>query len=137
MNGRNILLDTNVVLFVLSDLNHLVVLKGCNLYISFITELELLSYPAISEKDKITIQKFISKTTIIDINTIIKENTIELRKKYKIKLPDAIISATALANNFVLYTNDKGLLKITEIKIKSCNYLPPIIFLQITKIDRY
>jgi len=119
MNGKNILLDTNVVLFVLSDLNHLAVLKGCNLYISFITELELLSYPAISEKDKITIQKFISKTTIIDINTIIKENTIELRKKYKIKLPDAIISATVLANNFILYTNDKGLLKITEIKINS------------------
>lgn len=119
MNGRNILLDTNVVLYVLSDINHLAVLKGCNLYISFITELELLSYPAISENDKRTIRKFISKTTIIDINSIIKENTIKLRKKYKIKLPDAIISATALTNNFILFTNDKNLLKITEIKIKN------------------
>ena len=119
MNGKNILLDTNIVLYALANIKYLNKLKNCSLYLSFITELELLSYPAISENDEKTIRKFISKTTIIDINTHIKENTIYLRKKYKLKLPDAIISATALSDNIILFTNDKALFKITGIKIKN------------------
>jgi predicted nucleic acid-binding protein len=32
--------------------------------------------------------------------------TIEIRKKYRLKLPDAIIAASALANNHILITNN-------------------------------
>lgn len=32
--------------------------------------------------------------------------TIKLRKKYKIKLPDAIIAATAIVNNLVVITRN-------------------------------
>ena len=118
MNGKDILLDTNAVLYALSDLKYLKILKGYTLFISFITELELLSYPSISDKDKRIIKKFISKTTIFDVSEQIKENTIYLRKKYKLKLPDAIISATALSYNMVLMTNDKELFKLKDIEIK-------------------
>jgi predicted nucleic acid-binding protein len=39
-----------------------------------------------------------------------------LRKKYKIKLPDAIIAATAIVNDFTLIShNFKDFLKITEL----------------------
>jgi predicted nucleic acid-binding protein len=36
----------------------------------------------------------------------IVEKTIELRKAYKIKLPDAIIAATALVNKLTLISRD-------------------------------
>jgi predicted nucleic acid-binding protein len=36
----------------------------------------------------------------------ITKHTIEVRKKYRIKLPDAIVAATALHHGFTLVTND-------------------------------
>lgn len=36
----------------------------------------------------------------------IVEKTIEVRRLYKIKLPDSVIAATALQYNFVLVTNN-------------------------------
>ena len=52
---------------------------------------------------------------IIDINPVIKSYTIEFRKKYKLKLPDAIIAATAQFLNIPLVTADKSFNKINEI----------------------
>ena len=86
-------------------------------YISFITELELLSYPNISETESNTIQQFINGIDIIDINKTIKTKTIELRKKYKLKLPDAIICATAVYLEATLITSDKKLKKVSELKV--------------------
>jgi len=51
----------------------------------------------------------------IDYNIV--KIVVTLRKKYKIKLPDAIISATCLVKNAKLITNDLRLNKINEIKI--------------------
>jgi predicted nucleic acid-binding protein len=48
------------------------------------------------------------------------ENTIiEVRKKYKLKLPYAIVAATAITNNATLITNDKEFKKVIGLKIKS------------------
>ena len=43
---------------------------------------------------------------IYQLNQSIKLKTIEIRKKYRLKLPDAIIAASALANNHILITNN-------------------------------
>jgi len=59
---------------------------------------------------------------IIDLNTEVKGKTIYLRKKYNLKLPDAIISATAYAIEAILITSDKQLHQITEFKSISMNY---------------
>lgn len=55
--------------------------------ISVITEIELLCWKTATEKD-------------------IKFKTAELRKAYKIKLPDAIIAATALVYDLTLITRN-------------------------------
>ena len=39
-------------------------------------------------------------------NDSVIERTIEIRKHYRIKLPDAVIAATALVNNFTLLTRN-------------------------------
>ena len=45
------------------------------------------------------------------------EQTITLRKKHKIKLPDAIIAATALVHNLTLLTrNEKDFSKISNVE---------------------
>ena len=40
-----------------------------------------------------------------------------LRKKYRLKLPDAIVCATALAVNARLLSNDAQLRRVTEINV--------------------
>lgn len=116
MNGKY-LLDTNAVLYLLSSGNIVKKLQGKQLFISFITELELLSYPAISENELIKIKFFLSKVTILNISKEIKLQTILFRKKYKFKLPDSIISASAFILNYIFVTNDKKLFKIDELNV--------------------
>jgi len=60
MNGNSILLDTNTVLYLLGGKISTDFLPEGVYYISFITELELLSYPNISETESNTIQQFIN-----------------------------------------------------------------------------
>jgi len=64
-----------------------------NFIISFITQIEFLGY-----KDKAS-EEFISLAEVIETDKQIIKICIDLRKNYRIKLPDALISATALAHN--------------------------------------
>ncbi|MCK4640732.1 MAG: PIN domain-containing protein [Candidatus Marinimicrobia bacterium] len=57
------------------------------------------------------------ETIIIDINESIKSHTIYLRTKYNLKLPDAIVAATARFLQIPLLTADRDFKKIIEIPI--------------------
>jgi len=115
MNGNNILLDTNIVLYLLGgDKTLIPILEGKNLYISFITQLELLSYQGLTEKDFKKISDFISQCTVIDITEGIKEITIRLRKQYGLKLPDAIIIGTATWFSIPVISADQDFSKASE-----------------------
>jgi predicted nucleic acid-binding protein len=117
MSGNLVLLDTNIVLYILGDKFKLDKIPNGNYCVSFITEIELLSYPLIKEDDEKTIRKFLNSIDIIDMNDLLKEQAILFRKKYHLKLPDSIICATAFTENAILITNDEQLKKINEIEI--------------------
>ena len=67
------------------------------------------------EKEIDIIKNFLSLCKIENILTEIKEKTIELRKSYNIKLPDAIIASTAIINSVPLLSADTIFSKITEL----------------------
>ena len=97
MNGNSILLDTNIILYLLNGEETLIpLLEEKNLFLSFITQLELLGNRYLNSEDTLQVKQFISECTIIDITPEIKEFTINIRQKYNIKLPDCIIIATSL-----------------------------------------
>ncbi|MEO9070495.1 MAG: PIN domain-containing protein [Ginsengibacter sp.] len=54
---------------------------------------------------------------IISLNNNIKKEYIELRKKYHLKLADAIIAATAIALNIPLITADKQFASVIELNL--------------------
>jgi predicted nucleic acid-binding protein len=113
MNGNNILLDTNIVLYLLNGEDTLVpLLEDKNLFLSFITQLELLGTRHINPNDISKIKQFVSECTVIDITPGIKELTISIRQNYNIKLPDCIILATSLWLNMPLITADKDFTKV-------------------------
>ncbi len=68
--------------------------------LSFITELELLSFSKISPESEETIKGLLKNCQIVDINPEVKDLTIEFRHKSKLKLPDSIVSATAYSLNY-------------------------------------
>ena len=113
MNGNNILLDTHIVLYLLNGEETLIpLLEEKNLFLSFITQIELLGNRHINPDDLVKIKQFISECTVIDITPGIKELTISIRQNYNIKLPDYIILATSLWLNMPLITADQGFTKI-------------------------
>lgn len=67
----------------------------------------MLSYKGIKAKDQTILKEFLSECLIVDINQLIKENTVEIRKKYSLKLPDCIILATSLYLNIPIISADK------------------------------
>jgi len=75
-------------------------------YISVINKIELFSYSKLTEKDIATLVVFVENSIMIYISDDIVEKTIEIRQKYKTKLPDAIIAATAIVNNLNLVSRN-------------------------------
>jgi len=115
-----VFMDTNTILYFLIDKT----IKNVNVefVISFITEIELLSYPFIKVGEEIKIKNFLKNIQIVNIiNEKIKNITISFRKKYKLKLPDAIICATAYVFEMPLITNDKKLFKVLECEVMDYN----------------
>lgn len=74
--------------------------------ISIITQIELLCW----DTDRITTQKvidFVADSIVLDISSDVINHCVTLRKGNKIKIPDAIIAATALAYGYTIITNNE------------------------------
>lgn len=117
-----ILLDTNVVLYFLGGRLAKPLPSG-QYFVSVITEIELLSYPSLSPDEEIQIRDFLTRITVVGIEDNIKESTIAFRKQYKLRLPDAVIVATAQSLSATLFTNDVRLANLTEINTQSVEIL--------------
>ena len=85
---------------------------------SVISEMELLSFSGITESEENNIKSLLLDCNEITISDEIKEKTIEIRKKYRTKLPDAIVAVSAIVNNLPLITADKGFNQIMELNLK-------------------
>lgn len=111
------MVDTNIALYLLDgDLTIAELLNGQDVYLSFISELELLGFQDLEEGELSLIKEFLDSCIIVDLNEPIKRITVELKQSHKIKLPDAIIAATSLYMNIPLISADKIFEKISELR---------------------
>ena len=118
MNGNSFVLDTNIVLYLLAGNSTVAqIVDGSQVYVSFITQLELLGYKGISNREQQKVKAFLADCIIVDITEEIKKNTIALKQKYNTKLPDSIIAATSQFLDIPLLTADKGFGKLTDMNI--------------------
>ena len=82
--------------------------------------MEFKSFSDISKQDLALFDEFASGINIIDLlatNKVLKSKIIEMRNQYRLKLPDAIIAASAIVNDIVLITADKGFKKVEELQL--------------------
>lgn len=115
MNGTKYLLDTNYILgllkrypVVISELSKLNVATAECSY-SAITRMELLGYQGIFDKEESIIREKLDYLTYLQINREVEDITINIRRGRKLKLPDAIIAATAVCFDLQLLTLDQHL----------------------------
>ncbi|HAT77173.1 MAG TPA: PIN domain nuclease [Flavobacterium sp.] len=98
--------------------------KGKNLLlsikpeISIITNIELFASNNIPDNEQILLKKFVAFSNVFPIDKDLIDSTISIRLLYRIKLPDALIAATAIVNNLTLITrNNKDFTNIKGLKI--------------------
>ena len=118
MNGIDFLADTNALIYLLNGNSCMLPFLDKGLAFSVISEMELLSFSGITVEDENNIKSLLLDCKEISLTDEIKEKTIEIRKKYKTKLPDAIVAASAIVNNLPLITADKGFNQIEELNLK-------------------
>ena len=124
--ARQFLLDSNTVIYYinsslpeksLEELDNIVT-NNCN--ISVITQIEILGWQPLNPLDSAIYEAFVNNSNIIKLSDTIVTMTINLRKQYKMKLPDAIIAATAIVENLTLISrNDNDFIKIKELRYKN------------------
>lgn len=118
MNGSNYVADTNALIYLLNGNPCMASYLDKSLSYSVISEMELLSYSGITDAEENSIKLLLSECEEVALSTEIKEKTIELRKKYKTKLPDAIVAASAIVKGLPLITADKGFNQIVELNLE-------------------
>ena len=118
MNGIRIVCDTNPLIYLL-DGNREVAqfLDNKQIYLSVITELELFGKPNLSRQDNEIIETLLSVCVVIDINQEVRKLYREIKQKHTIKLPDAVVAATAIYLDMPLLTFDKGFKNISNLKL--------------------
>ena len=109
------LLDTNILIYYFngemesSVENKVSTLITESFQISVITKMEFLGFPFSLAEKKQAIQ-LIEYATIIKLTDEIVQRVIDIRQERRIKLPDAIIAATAIHHGAILVTrsDEKG-----------------------------
>ncbi len=118
MNGISIVSDTNPLIYLLNGSEKAAeFLNNKQVWISAISELELFGKKGLTETEKSEINFLIDNCFIADLNSGIKIIAKELLQTVAIKLPDAIIAATALYLDFPLLTFDSDFSKVPNLKL--------------------
>lgn len=120
--GKRYLLDSNTIIDYIAQLHPYKDRQWLNqiideeINISVITKIEVLSFDPDNDDNYPILVDFFEAANIFELNNDIVNKTIQLRQKQKIKLPDAVIAATAMVNKLDLisrntkdFKNIKGL----------------------------
>lgn len=115
MSGTRFLLDTNIVIGLLKgELSVLAHLQQHGVFLqqsdySFMTRIELLGYPSITDLETEKITAILEVMRYLPMTLTIEDKVIEIRRQQGLKIPDAIIAATAHIHGLTLITLDQRL----------------------------
>ena len=124
MGGPEYLIDTNVVIdFFIGRLptkatDWLEELFEGEFYFSIINKIELLGFSSTDPNETQMLEDLIGMATLLPLSDDVAKETIAMRKQHKIKLPEAVVGATAISYDLTLVTrNLKDFSKVSKIKV--------------------
>ena len=110
--AENYLLDSNTVIDYLEGkmplhaLNEMDKIIDQKTRISVITQMEILGWFGATSVQLKLLNEFVADAILFDLTPEMINRTITIRQQYKIKLPDAIIAATALVYDLTLLSHN-------------------------------
>jgi predicted nucleic acid-binding protein len=107
---KSVVFDTNVIIKYINKLPGFIDIAARfaenERFISVVTKMELLAFPALSAAEKDRIMRFLQTVIVVPLTEAIEDAAIEIRRVFRPKLPDAIIAATARVLDATLVTGD-------------------------------
>ena len=120
MIGKRALFDSNIIIYLSKkEIPYSYIDQFDEHYISVITYMEILGHRFKDKIEEKFIQELLSLFKMLYIDREIADKVIEIRKKGRIKLPDAIIAATAMSNELFLITRNIDDFKKIEVSISN------------------
>lgn len=119
------LLDTNAIVSLLGG-NRLLSDKLDHarwIGISIVSYLEFLAFEGLPESDRNAFMDFCERIEVVPMTREeagMVTQTLDLRSRFRFKLPDAIIGATSLTCDATLVTNDVDFAKVPSLTIQTC-----------------
>jgi tRNA(fMet)-specific endonuclease VapC len=126
MSGSHrFVLDTNAVVSLLAGNRELAKHLESAEYvgISIISYLEFLAFDGLSDNDRDCFASLCKRVDVVPLlhdDIKLTQMALDLRRKHRMKLPDAIIGATALSRKATLITNDTHFCNIDTLTIQGC-----------------
>jgi tRNA(fMet)-specific endonuclease VapC len=130
MNGERYLLDTNAIVCLLrgDQALHQRLQRAEWVGISILSQIEFLAFPNLSANDRGIFQQFADSIDVVGLDRAERsliDRVVILRAQYRLKLPDAIIAATAIERAAILITEDRQLQKLPAVKTSGTSASTP------------
>jgi predicted nucleic acid-binding protein len=109
--------DTNALIAV-SQGTHIVDPLHVRVAISIITRIEMLAWPSLSAADRAGLRQMLAPVDVVDLDRVVEAHAIDIRTSRLLKLPDAIVAASALSLQVPLVTNDNGFLRVPGLRVE-------------------
>lgn len=122
-----LLLDTNVLIYNLqgalsADVKATVrqAMDAKQAYISVITRIEVLGWKGYNDTTLQQMEQLLSKLIEIPLTEAVVQDTIRIRKEFGLKLPDAVIAASAMVQGIALLTgNVDDFKRVADLQVRS------------------
>src|SRR3989344_193285 len=115
--GRMFTLDTNILIAHFNDEPKVeaflrsVRAEGKRLFISVVTEIELLALPRLTPEEIEAIERLLREFSAVPLDSQLGKLTASVRRTTKLALGDSVVVATAVFTNSTLVTRDREILK--------------------------
>ncbi len=108
MSGRNLLLDSNIIIYIAQQklMPDDFILSDDLLFVSDISWMETLGYTFSDSTEQQETEALLNVLVRLPIADAVVMKVVEIRQSRRMKLPDAIIAATALLNNCTVVTRN-------------------------------
>jgi len=103
-----VLLDSNIIIYAAQpereELRRLIAAQAPS--VSAISVVEVLGYHRLSEAERTHFEEFFGASKILAVSNLVISEAVTLRQQRKMSLGDALIGATAIANDLTLVTHN-------------------------------
>ena len=113
MDKKRFFLDSNVLIDTLNrKLNLLAFLDNfpdCETYINLVVEIEVLAKAGMGEREEAEVRALLNSFKWAEIDKSVRETAVQIRRAKELRLPDALIAASAITLNATVLSNDPHL----------------------------